>query len=285
MVMFTRDTATRAGVLTCALVLGLSATAGAQGRGVEGQKRREQIQIMEGVLARAVGLGAEEVGRQMQLLDPTMTVLTGRARARGFVLEGYGVFFDVEIPAIRQSVVWSMMTVQRDMQIGSALEGLRRALDALPEEPARQRVQQEFQRVQRLVMPVQQARSAAAPPPGEVAAAAAPAPVGQTADIRQIPDVRQIPPTALLDDPTAHYTDAVKRKLVDAMLEYSLPMDIGADEWLTVAARDSEGPLTPGEIYDAVTIVLRVKGSDLAIYAADRSRRDEIRSKVLVSVF
>ena len=52
-----------------------------------------------------------------------------------------------------------------------------------------------------------------------------------------------------------------------------------------MAARDSEGPLTPNEIYDAMTIVLRVKGSDLAAYAADRSRRDEIRRRVEVRVF
>ena len=49
------------------------------------------------------------------------------------------------------------------------------------------------------------------------------------------------------------------------------------EEWLTVAARDSEGPLMPDEIYDASTILIRVKGSDLATYAADRSKRAEVR--------
>jgi hypothetical protein len=100
-----------------------------------------------------------------------------------------------------------------------------------------------------------------------------------------VAETRPVIPTALLDDPNAHYTDAVKRQLIDAMLDHSLPMDLGADEWLTVAARDGEGPTTPGEIYDPETIVLRVKGSDLAIYAADRSRREEIRRKVQVVVF
>ena len=49
-----------------------------------------------------------------------MTVLHGAPRARGFVLDGYGVFFDVEIPDMNQSVVWSMMSVQRDRQLGNA---------------------------------------------------------------------------------------------------------------------------------------------------------------------
>jgi hypothetical protein len=88
-----------------------------------------------------------------------------------------------------------------------------------------------------------------------------------------------------LDDPEALYTEVVKSELIDAMLDHGLPMNLGPDEWLTVAARDSEGPIRPGEIYDAVTIVLRIKGGDLATYAADRSRRDEIRSKVEVRVF
>ena len=69
------------------------------------------------------------------------------------------------------------------------------------------------------------------------------------------------------------------------MLDHSLSMDLSGDEWLTVAARQSDGPLAPNQLYDLTTIVLRVKGSDLAVYAADRSRRAEVRQKVEVRVF
>ena len=69
------------------------------------------------------------------------------------------------------------------------------------------------------------------------------------------------------------------------MLDHSLPMNLGPEEWLTVAARDSEGPLTPDEIYDASTILIRVKGSDLATYAADRTKRSDVRSRVEVKEF
>ncbi len=66
-----------------------------------------------------------------------------------------------------------------------------------------------------------------------------------------------------MDDPDRQYTDAVKSALIDAMLDHSLSMDLGPDEWLTVAARQSDGPLANNQLYDVATIVLRVKGSDL----------------------
>ena len=63
------------------------------------------------------------------------------------------------------------------------------------------------------------------------------------------------------------------------MLDHSLRMELGPEEWLTVAARDSAGPLAPGALDDAMTFILRVKGSDLAAYQADPKRRDEIRAE------
>jgi hypothetical protein len=260
---------TKAMLLGVALSLVVPALPDAQTRPPDAQKRRNHIQMMEGVLAKAVQLGAEELGRKMQSLEPGLTVVTGEARARGFILEGYGVFFDVEIPGLRQSVVWSWMTVQRELQVGSALESLRRALALLPDPAARQQAQQDLTRVELQVGPVRQRSQA--PPPGEITAA--------DAKITPVPDLGRT------QDPNAEYTEAVKSALIDAMLEHSFPMDIAADEWLTVAARDSEGPQIPGEIYDASTIVLRVKGSDLAMYAVDRSKHDEVRKKVEVRVF
>ena len=60
--------------------------------------------------------------------------------------------------------------------------------------------------------------------------AEAPAPVLETRDANEL------------------YTEAVKTSLIDAMLNYSRALYLGEDEWLTVAARDSEGPITPGAI-------------------------------------
>lgn len=246
-------------LLAAALAVGLQAATAAQDATNDSQRRRNQIQTMEGVLARAVRSGAEGLARKMQSRDPSLLLFTGQARARGFILEGYGVFFDVEIPALRPTVVWAARTLERDATMANAIDSLRQALAAMPSGPTRLQAEQALKHVQQLT-PGQGQRAVGTAPGGSLQAATD-------------------------HDPHTSYTEAVKNALIDAMLDYSLPMDLGADEWLTVAARDSEGPLTPDEIYDATTIVLRVKGSDLETYAADRSRRSEVRGRVQVREF
>jgi hypothetical protein len=87
------------------------------------------------------------------------------------------------------------------------------------------------------------------------------------------------------EDPGQKYRDAVKRCLVDAMLDNSKSMDLGPDEWLTIAARSSEAGLIPGEIYQLTTLVLKVKGSDLADFLAGRVTKEQARLKVEVRQF
>jgi hypothetical protein len=171
-----------------------------------------------------------------------------------------------------QSVVWSMQTVQRESMLGGSLEVLKRALELMPDAskdgPSKQEVQQAFKRVQQQVSPLPSTRpastNAAAPAPGLAAAAAV---------------------DNIMDDPGGQYTEAVKNALIDAMLDYSRAMNIGPEEWLTVAARDDSGPLIPNQIYESMTIVLRIKGSDLAAMSADQASRAEVRKKVEVRVF
>lgn len=250
-------------LLAAAIAVGVQAAPAGQETGTP--RLRKQIQTMEGVLARAVRSGAEDMARRMQSRDPSLMLFTGQARARGFVLEGYGVFFDVEIPALRPTVVWAARTLERDATMANAIDSLRQALAAIPAGPTRIEAERALKHVQQLSPAQHQRSQAGMMAPGSVQATSADA--------------------AAADDPHTSYTEAVKNALIDAMLDYSLPMDLGADEWLTVAARDSEGPLTPDEIYDASTIVLRVKGSDLATYAADRSKRSEVRGRVQVREF
>jgi hypothetical protein len=105
----------------------------------------------------------------------------------------------------------------------------------------------------------------------------------------QMSDVQSATDDALrnvaAEDPGQKYRDAVKRCLIDAMLDHSKSMDLGPDEWLTVAARGSESGLIPGEIYQLKTLQLKVKGSDLAEFLAGRLSRDEARQKVAVRQF
>ncbi|MCA1562525.1 MAG: hypothetical protein LC753_00955 [Acidobacteria bacterium] len=251
-------------VLAVAVIMALPGWTTAQMRSSDAQRRRDQIRMMEGVLTEAVRLGAEQLGREMQASSPNLVMLTGSARARGFVLDGYGVFFDVEIPALRPSVVWSMRTMERDLALGSALQSLKQHLASLPESSNRMQLEQAFRRLALQVGPV---------------------PTPPNAQGRQglVSSANAMPPAA--PDPDKEYTESVKEALIDAMLDHSLPMNLGPDEWLTVAARDGFGPLVQGEIYDASTIVIRVRGSALAAYAADRTKRDEVRRSVEVRVF
>jgi hypothetical protein len=248
------------GMLFAVIVaLAMPAITTAQGRTRDEQRRRDQIRIMEGVLVQAVRLGAEDVGRQLERFEPAgVTVLSGVPRARGFVLEGYGVFFDVEIPDMNQSVIWSMMNVQRDRTIGNALDSLQAFITAT-QSPGRDQAESALQQISKTIGPPRprSPQVAGQPAPGQVAATTAPMP-----------------------DPDKLYSESVKAALVDAMLDHSLQMSLGPDEWLTVAARASEGPLPQAALSDLITIVMRVKGSDLSVYQADPSRRDEIRERV-----
>ncbi len=117
------------------VTMAVPALSQAQGRSRD-EQRRNQIRMIEGVLVQAVRLGAAEVSKEMQRFEPAgVTVLTGVPRARGFLLDGYGVFFDVEIPDMNQSVIWSMMNVQRDRQVGNALDSLRPRSNRCPTVP------------------------------------------------------------------------------------------------------------------------------------------------------
>ena len=100
-------------VITGSLLLAGAASASAQVASVgsavpqEQMQARFQIAAMEGVLERAVQLGARRLSQQVQAVSPDALFIAGAARAKGFWLEGYGVFFDVDVPAMRRSVAWS----------------------------------------------------------------------------------------------------------------------------------------------------------------------------------
>lgn len=242
-------------------------------------KRRYDMKVMEGALVAAVRHGAEVLGAQLKPYNPNLVLLTGMARARGFLLDSYGAFFDVEIPALRESVAWSIRTMatEPDPYLAQWLSGLRRNVAQVADAAARKRLEQNIAQIE------EQLRGSDMPGAPRTAQPAAPQASGaqrvSAATIAQ-EDAAPAPPPPVLKDPNALYTETVKNALIDAMLDYSGPMGIGADEWLTIAARDAEGPLSPSEPYDAVTILLRIKGSDLAAFRADRITRDEARKRV-----
>ena len=122
--------------------------------GEQGQSRYP-VSVMEGVLESAVEHGADVLTRRLRqsLPVPDMVMLTGTARAKGFRLDGYGMFFDVEVPTLRRSVAWSFRQLdQNDLGLQSALAALRSHIEQLGD--SRKGLEQALQRVELQIGPV-----------------------------------------------------------------------------------------------------------------------------------
>lgn len=87
-----------------------------------------------------------------------------------------------------------------------------------------------------------------------------------------------------LRDPNAFYRSVVRERLVDVMLEYSRQLAVPDDEWLSVVARSEDDPSRRLQ-NDSRTMILRIKGSDLAAMYAGRISRDEAKKRVVESQF
>lgn len=224
---------------------------------------RYQIGVMERVLEQAVQHGAQMTSRQMPGLTPNLWLFTGPVRARGFLLEGYGLFFDVEVPALRRSLAWSFQTLdQQGLGLENALESLRSHVASVADQPARDALEEALQRIEL------QVGSPTSPGVEPTAVTRAGGPIGEA--------VSPAPP----DEPGDAYTRQVKVALVDAMLDHSGPIVLTDDDWLTVAARDSQEHLGPADPYDVVTLVLRIRGRDLREFRAGRLTREEAATRV-----
>src|SRR5690606_15496152 len=173
---------------------------------------RFQIAAMEGVLETAVQLGAKRLIQQVQAVSPDMLIIGGAARARGFLLDGYGVFFDVDVPAMRRSIAWSFRTLDRsDRGLELAAQTIRRHMAAMRDPGARREVEEALQRIVRTAGPA--GGAAGVPVAGQVQGSAEPdadAPAGTASGDA----------SSVLDDPGLAYTNEVKAALIDAMLEY-----------------------------------------------------------------
>jgi hypothetical protein len=210
---------------------------------------------MESVLEQAVTNGAQNLLRQVKTVVPDVPMLTGVPQVRGFRLEGYGLFFDVEVPGLRPPMTWTLRYMFEDSRLATnaLMIAQLRSMLAQPQTPT------ERERLSLLVKKLEES----------------------TASIQ--PATSTVDP-ALLKDPNEAYTRAVKESLIDAMIESSGPMTIGPDEWLTIAARDNlpRDPLIPGDATDFSTLIIRIKGSDLAAFRAGQINLEEARKRVNV---
>jgi hypothetical protein len=246
---------------------------------------RYNIVVMEGVLESAVQHGADQLRRRVRRVMPDMLLISGNAEARGFRLEGYGVFFDVEVPMMRQSMAWTLKSIvdENGVAAAEALRQIRTAIERLtPDAREKATLMQAIKRLEVQVTPL----------PAMAGSAMQGAPRGQVTSMEAAPTEASVAPppgddVKLIEDPSAAYEKEIISALIDAMLDHSGPIRVGPDEWLTVAARDNEhrDRLVPGDSYELLTIVLRVKGSDLAAFRADRITREEARKRVEVREF
>ena len=215
-------------------------------------KARQRISTMEGVLERAVSNGAENLLRQVRSVMPDAPMLSGAPKVRGFRLDGYGVFFDVEVPALRLPMTWPLRYVLQDdtAAVNAALNELRQIVaQQLPRERDR------FELLARRL---------------ELRAS--------------IPQAAPRTGNPMVTAPDEAYTKAVREALIDAMIENSGPIPLGPDEWLTVAARDNvpRDPLIPGDTAGLNTLTFKLKGSVLAEFRAGRVSLEDTRSRVEV---
>jgi hypothetical protein len=267
-----------------------ASAAPASTRPIDRNELRRHIYVMEGALQRAVSFGAQRLNREIRNVAPEMVALSGDPQARGLYLDGYGVFFNVGVPILHQSMVWSLRTMigQDPKAVADALAVLKQLTKDF--DPQRRSAAENA--IMRLQLEVGPIADPSQDGPFDPPRSASPA-VG--ASIKNELPPETTPPFNLdkraMQDPNAinrAYTELVQRELIDAMIDYSLPMTIPAEEYLTVAARDnmqrdSLAPPDPQE--EIVTILLRIKGADLAAYRAGQIDRDQVRKRVQVQEF
>jgi hypothetical protein len=223
-------------------------------------RSRLQLSVMEDAFQKAVegvhGRAIEEL--QASAGFPVMVTFDGNTRARAFRLEGYGVFFDVDMPPIPRSFEWSLKV----LDTGSVLVG---DIEALQEQLARLN----DPRATRVLQPIIKNMQTKVATGGTMSGVA-----GQPADMKPSLVGNRAP-----EDPFAGYVRELKNTLAQIMLEYGPTIQLAPEDWLTVAAREMSPKLMPGNPTDA-TLTLRLKGSDIAALKAGRISVEEAARKI-----
>lgn len=251
-------------------------------------KARQKISLMESVLESAVANGADSLMRAVRtVMPPDALVLTGAPSARGFRLEGYGVFFDVEVPSFRPTMAWTLRQLVDKNGIGAvqAVDQLKAYIATVQDPRERANLDRALRRLELQVGPVGPVpQDASARTVGSTVSGSSVSP--QNVATPPVPAVSTIDST-VLEDPNGAYTREVSAAIIDAMIENSGPLPVGEGEWLTVAARDNVRPdrLVPGDTSNTSSIVFRIKGSDLAAFRAGHMTLEDARTHVEVKQF
>lgn len=264
-------------LIVCGCLAAVPASAQTARQDPDTSQQRYQIAVLERVLEGAVEHGVAVTRDRMQAVAqmPTELLVSDNAHARGFRLEGYGVFFDVSVPSFF-STLWTLQTLdQNNLGLDSAMKELQQLVRG------NANAEQALKRIELQVNPMGLTRGANALP----AIAGARNAVGSAASLNDDPSPRQSG-DPILKDPNEAYRGEVIDALKDAMLEHSSSLGINADEWLTIAARgnDDRPRLAPADS-GSRTRIIRLRGADLAAYLARQITKKEAMDRIEVKVF
>jgi hypothetical protein len=241
-------------------------------------EQRYQVGQMERVLEGAVEHGVTVTRDRLQALAQTSAdmLVSDNAHARGFRLEGYGVFFDVTVPTFDATLTWSLRTLdQNDLGLDSAL----RTLQSHVKTAGDPSLEQALRRLELQMNPTVLARTMSVQAPADARNT-----TGSAASIAS--DKPSPPDDPILADPNEAYRTEVTQALKDAMLAHSSSLGIGPNEWLTIAAKsnDDRPRLAPADT-DSRTRMFRLRGSDLADFLAGKISRAEALLRIEMQVF
>ena len=221
-----------------------------------------QVRLIEQGLEQAVRRGVDALEQRLPAPLPGLVVFAGTIRARGFVVDGYGLFFDVEFPVVRRSILWSITAMrQHDSAMAQSLANLRRRVLEMPPGLARSTLEDMIQELERGTRTPALARGADA---------AADDPDGTRSESPA--------PTAPADL-EAFYRAALQGELAAALVAYGGAMPPGAladGDWLTVAARDGRGR-PAGQ---RRTLQLRILGGHLRALRDGRLSVEDTRARI-----
>ena len=232
---------------------------------------RYQISMMERVLEGAVEHGASVVRDRMQAIAPVQAMLLENARVRGYRLDGYGLFFDVDVPSMETTLFAALQTLdQNGLGLQSAVNTLKTYLQGQAANDAA--VQQAFKRIE-LQLP-------ALTPAPEVTTARPTAGTAVASADRPSADATD----PILNNPAEVFRAEVMQAVVDAMLDFSGPLGVASEEWLAVGVRRNEMRPRIGLETNAQTVIARVRGGDLTAFHAGQISRDDVSKRIEVRV-
>ncbi len=227
----------------------------------EPSQLRYQLRVVERVFEEAVEHSARNFASSMEESTPGAARFMGNTGAHGFRLDGYGLFFDVQIPVLRTSLSWVFRHLNRRRDgLGPTLQSLREHVRSLGNVDVQDSLEEALRRFESLVgypppLPPQRSEAPTMPSP---------------------PDV----------DPGEMYAVAIRDALANAILDYTGLLPLAANEWLTVATTSS------GNRADSLTdesralgLMLRVRGNVLIALRQGEMARSEALSRIEYSEF